>query len=56
MSEVAAIIATEGFEYLDAPIQRCSSLDTPIPTSTKLEEGYLASYRLEQAIARLLKY
>jgi 2-oxoisovalerate dehydrogenase E1 component len=56
MSEVAAILATDGFEYLDAPIQRCSSLDTPIPTSTKLEEGYLATKRLEQAIAKLLEY
>lgn len=56
MSEVAAIIASEAFEHLDAPIQRCSSLDTPIPTSTKLEEGYLASYRLEQAISTLLEY
>lgn len=56
MSEVAAVIASEGFEYLDAPIQRCSSLDTPIPTSTKLEEGYLANYRLEQAITKLLEY
>jgi 2-oxoisovalerate dehydrogenase E1 component len=56
MSEVAAIIASDGFEFLDAPIQRCSSLDTPIPTSTKLEEGYMASNRLEEAIAKLLQY
>lgn len=56
MSEIAAIIASKGFEYLDAPIGRCSSLDTPIPTNTRLEEGYLAFSRLEKELVNLLEY
>jgi len=56
MSEVAAVIGNQAFGFLDAPVMRCSSLNTPIPTNTKLEEGYLASYRLEQKISELLEY
>lgn len=56
MSEVAAIISEHAFEYLDAPVIRCSSLDTPIPTNTNLESGYLANYRLEKAIRKLISY
>ncbi|HAC16481.1 MAG TPA: dehydrogenase, partial [Bacteroidetes bacterium] len=56
MSEIAAIIASKGFEHLDAPIGRCSSLDTPIPTNTRLEEGYLALSRLEKELTNLLEY
>lgn len=56
MSEVAAIIAQEAFHHLDAPIGRCSSLNTPIPTNTRLEEGYMAPYRLEKELVKLLEY
>jgi 2-oxoisovalerate dehydrogenase E1 component len=56
MSEIAAIIAENCFEMLDAPIMRCSSLDTPIPTNTNLEQGYLASARLERMFFNLMEY
>ena len=56
MSEIAAVIASRGFEHLDAPIGRCSSLDTPVPTNTRLEEGYLAFSRLESELVKLLEY
>ncbi len=36
--EISAIIAEEYFDYLDAPITRICSLDTPIPFSPKLED------------------
>lgn len=39
-SEVAALIAEEAFEYLDAPIQRLGGLDTPVPFSPPLEKAY----------------
>lgn len=55
-SEWAALIAEHGFEYLDAPIMRCTSLDTPVPTANTLENEYLASARLMDTITKLLDY
>ncbi|MCB9893470.1 MAG: 2-oxoisovalerate dehydrogenase [Planctomycetes bacterium] len=39
--EVAALIAREGFEYLDAPVQRVGAKYAPIPFSTALEPAIL---------------
>jgi len=39
--EIAAIIAEEAFEWLDAPVLRVASLDTPVPYSPPLEDYYL---------------
>ena len=36
--EIAAIIAEQGFDYLDAPIVRIGALNTPIPFSPVLED------------------
>ena len=41
-AEVAAIIAKDGFEYLDAPIQRVAAPDVPsFPYSPILEDALL---------------
>jgi 2-oxoisovalerate dehydrogenase E1 component beta subunit len=40
-SEIAAIIAQEAFEWLDAPVVRLASIDTPVPYSPPLEDYYL---------------
>ena len=39
--EIAAIINEEAFDYLDAPIVRITSKDTPVPFSPPLEEWFL---------------
>ncbi|MCC5940598.1 MAG: dehydrogenase [Balneolaceae bacterium] len=56
MSEISAGISEKAFHYLDAPVLRCSSLNTPIPFSRDLENGYLASNRLKDKIEELLAY
>ncbi len=54
--ELAAWIAQNCFEYLDAPIMRCASLDTPIPFNMDLEKNFLAKSRLHEMISKLLSY
>jgi 2-oxoisovalerate dehydrogenase E1 component beta subunit len=39
--EIAATLAEEAFEWLDAPLVRVASLDTPVPYSPPLEDYYL---------------
>lgn len=56
MSEIAAIISERCFNLLDAPVMRCSSLDTPVPTNTQLEQGYLAVNRLDHIFEKLMTY
>lgn len=41
--EIAAIVAEEGFDYLDAPIKRVTPPDTPIPFAPVLEQAYIPS-------------
>ncbi|MFQ5425541.1 MAG: alpha-ketoacid dehydrogenase subunit beta [Gaiellales bacterium] len=40
-AEIAATIAEEAFEHLDAPIQRLTSPDAPVPYAPQLERAYL---------------
>ena len=54
--EIAAWIAENCFEYLDAPIMRCASLDTPIPFAIPLEQNFLAKSRMADAIQKLIQY
>jgi 2-oxoisovalerate dehydrogenase E1 component beta subunit len=43
--EIAATIAEEAFEWLDAPPVRVASIDTPVPYAPPLEEYYLPQTR-----------
>lgn len=54
--EVAAWIGEHCFEWLDAPVMRCASMDTPIPFSIELEKNFMAKARLDGMIRRLLEY
>jgi 2-oxoisovalerate dehydrogenase E1 component beta subunit len=40
-AEVAAVVAQQAFEHLDAPVTRVAALDTPIPFTPVLEREYL---------------
>lgn len=51
-SEIAATVGEECFDYLDAPILRVASLDTPIPFSVTLEENMIPQV---QDIVRAVK-
>ena len=55
-AEIAAYIAEECFEYLDAPVRRLGSLDTPIPFHPELEKQFMASARLEEVLEDLVGY
>ncbi|HEX8709987.1 MAG TPA: alpha-ketoacid dehydrogenase subunit beta [Pyrinomonadaceae bacterium] len=55
--EIAATIAEEAFEWLDAPVVRLASLDTPVPYSPPLEEYYLPQVKdVLDAARRLAAY
>ena len=56
IGEISAVISEEIFEYLDAPVIRVGSLDTPVPFAKNLEEGFQASYKLKDKLDYLLNY
>ena len=55
-AEISAWIGEHCFQYLDAPVLRCASLDTAIPMNKALEDEFLAKARLTETIEKLLKY
>jgi len=54
--DISAYISEHLFEHLDGPVVRVSSLNTPIPFAKELEQTFLASNRLREAIERLIQY
>lgn len=56
LSEVAAYIAEQCFTLLDAPVVRCSSLDTPVPFNIELEKNFMATARLHEAVQKLIAF
>jgi 2-oxoisovalerate dehydrogenase E1 component beta subunit len=52
--ELAAIISEEAFEYLDAPVMRVASADTPVPYSPPLEAAFLPGVDTVVAAAKKL--
>ena len=52
--ELAAIISEEAFEYLDAPVVRVASQDSPVPYAPQLEAAFLPSVEGVVAAARRL--
>ncbi len=56
-AEIAAIIANEAFERLDAPIQRVAAKDSPVPYGPELENAMLPQEAdIVKALEELVKY
>jgi pyruvate dehydrogenase E1 component beta subunit len=55
-AEVAAQLQYECFDYLDAPIQRVSAEDTPLPYSRDLEQSALPDADKVVAAVRKVMY
>lgn len=55
-SDISAMIMEDCFQYLDAPVKRVASLETPIPFVQALEEQYLPKGRFEKALLELMAY
>tara|TARA_R110002073_G_scaffold72537_1_gene177326 strand:- start:322787 stop:324763 length:1977 start_codon:yes stop_codon:yes gene_type:complete len=55
-SDISALIHENCFEFLDAPVKRVASLQTPIPFVPQLETQYLAKNRFEAELTALIAY
>ena len=55
-SDISAMVVEHCFQYLDAPIKRVASLETPIPFAKTLENQYLPKTRFNKALLELLDY
>lgn len=55
-AEISAWIGEHCFEWLDAPVMRCASLDTPVPFNRELEKNFLANARLLDYMHQLCHY
>ena len=54
--ELSALINEHCFEYLDAPVVRSASLDTPVPFAANLENNFLPKDRFVDQLIELLNY
>ena len=55
-ADIASIISDSCFEYLDAPVKRSASIDTPVPFARELEDKFLAKSSFEAQLKELLAY
>ena len=55
-SDISAMIMEDCFEWLDGPVKRVASLETPIPFTKALEDQYLGKGRFEAALKELMAY
>lgn len=55
-AEIAAYLSEHCFEFLDAPVKRVGSLDTPVPLAPLLEKQFLGNRDLKDAILQLVQY
>jgi 2-oxoisovalerate dehydrogenase E1 component len=55
-SDIAALVMENCFEFLDAPVKRVGSMETPVPFSRSLEEQYLPKTRFKKVLQELFDY
>jgi 2-oxoisovalerate dehydrogenase E1 component beta subunit len=56
-AEIAATIAEESFEHLDAPVKRIAAPDTPVPFSPPLEKAFIPQVEdVAAALRELAEY
>ncbi len=55
-SDISALIMENCFEYLDAPVKRVASMETPVPFAANLETLYLSKRKFKQELVALLEY
>jgi 2-oxoisovalerate dehydrogenase E1 component beta subunit len=56
-AEIAATIAEEAFEHLDAPVRRLAAPDTPVPFSPPLEKRFIPQVEdVVEALRSLAEY
>jgi len=54
--EIASLISEHCFDYLDAPVMREGSLDTPVPMNVDLEHNFLPKERFKEKLMKLWRY
>jgi 2-oxoisovalerate dehydrogenase E1 component len=54
--EIAAVVQEHCFRFLDAPVMRIGSLETPVPFNPALEKQFLSKQRLHEKLRQLLGY
>lgn len=55
-SDISSLVMENRFEYLDGPVKRVASLETPVPFAKALENNYLPKTRFETALLELMAY
>jgi len=55
-SDISALIMENCFEFLDAPVKRVASMETPIPFASNLEANYLSREKFNKQLKELLSY
>ncbi|OOG78574.1 thiamine pyrophosphate-dependent enzyme [Algoriphagus sp. A40] len=55
-AEICAWISEHCFKYLDAPLMREGSLDTPVPFAPNLEKQFLPTERFKEKLKELIEF
>lgn len=55
-SDISSLVMENRFQFLDGPVKRVASLETPVPFATALEDNYLPKKRFETELLELIAY